>query len=52
MSSSSRETVYTSEEAWQMFSGDFGVGEDSLGMTEEEEYDLDSQLGFYSDEAR
>ena len=52
MASSSRETVYTAEEAWQMFSGDLDVGEDTLGMTEEEEYDLDRQLGFYSDESR
>ena len=52
MASSSRKTIYTTEDVLQESSGDFGVDEDTLGMTEDEEYDLDRQLGFYSDESR
>ena len=48
MASSSRRTIYTTEDVLQAISGDFDVDEDTMGMSEDEEYDLDRQLGFYS----
>ena len=50
--SSLRRPFYTTEEVLEAMSGDFDVDEDTLGMSEDEEYDLDRQLGFYSDESR
>ena len=52
MASSSRQTFYTAEEAVEIIFGDAELDEDTLGMGEDEEYDLDRQLGLYSDESR
>ena len=52
MASSSRPTIYTAEEALDVFFGDGEFDEDTLGMGEDEEYDLDRKLGFHSDESR
>ena len=52
MASSSRQMIYSGEEALEMFLGDVELDEETLGMAEDEEYDLDRQLGFESDESR
>lgn len=52
MASSSRRKNYSAEEASAAILGDFDLGEDALGMNEDEEDDLDRQLGLKSDESR
>ena len=52
MASSSRQTIYTTENALDAIYGDLEFDEDTLGMEEDEEYDLDHQLGFHSEKSR
>ena len=52
MASSSRQAIYTVEEVMDAVFGDSEFDEDTLGMAEDEEYDLDGQLGFERDESR
>ena len=52
MASSSGQRFYSADEVLAVLRGDLDIGEDSLGMNEEEEDELDSQLGLYSDKSR
>ena len=52
MASASRREIYSTEAVLPAISGDFDVDEDTLGMNEDEEFELDRQLGYYSDESR
>ena len=52
MASSKRKASYDLNSALEMILADESDDESTMGMDEDEEYELDRQLGVYSDESR